>query len=95
MLPADHLLPKLPVEVGHVLVGDMAGGPVLGPGEVVQVTTIQDTQLRQNQVLEQAVVSGASHSLVPVELEAKNLTLASYTSKDHQLGGVDLSLIHI
>ena len=45
------------------------------PDQPVQVPPIGLSQLRQHRVLEEGVVPGPSHGLVPVELETKSPVL--------------------
>ena len=70
----------------------MTGGAILLPHKPVQVSPIMLPQLRQDMVLEQSVVSGSCHSLIPVALQPKSAILPD-TTKYHDLGGVGWPVI--
>ena len=84
---AHHSVTELRVQIPHVLVSDMTGGAILLPHKPVQVSPIMLPQLRQDMVLEQSVVSGSCHSLIPVALQPKSAILPD-TTKYGEFGGI-------
>ena len=67
--------------------------PILLPVEMVKVSTIPIAQLRKDMILEQAVVGGASQSLVSVELQTK-CTIPLESAEHHKMGRVGW-IVHI